>query len=150
MTSSSVIRQVLPGGRETGHSYQQVTSKQQRMKTTINMDSQFGLMAAQALRAVMQGKVALPGEDSYLQARQIYNGAVEYQPALFALCETVADVQAAVRVAREQKLRLLRQKVELQPETSLLLQLPTTSSVSPEQQAGSAWLALPSDVVMAP
>jgi FAD/FMN-containing dehydrogenase len=106
MTSSSVIRQLLPGGREPVHSYQQVTFKQQRMKTTTNMASEFGLMAAQALRVVMPGKVALPGEDSYLQARQIYNGAVEYQPALFALCETVADVQAAVRVAREHNLGL--------------------------------------------
>jgi FAD/FMN-containing dehydrogenase len=76
------------------------------MKTTTNMASQFGLMAAQALRVAMRGKVALPGEDSYLQARQIYNGAVEYQPALFALCETIEDVQAAVRVARERNLLL--------------------------------------------
>jgi len=106
MTSSSVIRQLLPGGREPVHSYQQVTFKQQRMKTTTNMASEFGLMAAQALRVVMPGKVALPGEDSYLQARQIYNGVVEYQPALCALCETVADVQAAVRVAREHNLGL--------------------------------------------
>jgi FAD/FMN-containing dehydrogenase len=74
--------------------------------TTTNLASQLGLMAAKALRAVMQGKVALPGEDTYLQAQQIFNGAVEYQPALFALCETVADVQVAVRVAREHNLPL--------------------------------------------
>jgi hypothetical protein len=80
MTSSSVIRQLLPGGREPVHSYQQVTFKQQRMKTTTNMASEFGLMAGQALRVVMPGKVALPGEDSYLQARQIYNGALNISP----------------------------------------------------------------------
>ena len=59
------------------------------------------LAAARELKAVMQGKVVLRGDDDYARTRQIWNGAVENQPALFAVCETSADVQAAVRSARQ-------------------------------------------------
>src|SRR5262249_45835024 len=40
------------------------------------------------------------------RTRQIWNRAVENQPALLAVCETSADVQAAVRVARPYNLPL--------------------------------------------
>jgi FAD/FMN-containing dehydrogenase len=40
----------------------------------------------------------LRGDDEYARTRQIWNGAVENQAALFAVCETSVDVQAAVRV----------------------------------------------------
>jgi hypothetical protein len=42
--------------------------------------------AANELRAVMQGKVVAEAEDAYTDVRQVWNGAVEHQPALFALC----------------------------------------------------------------
>jgi FAD/FMN-containing dehydrogenase len=58
------------------------------------------LSAARELRAMMQGRVVLRGDDDYPRARKIWNAAVEKQPALLAVCETSADVQAAVRVAR--------------------------------------------------
>jgi FAD/FMN-containing dehydrogenase len=58
------------------------------------------LTAAQELRALMQGSVVLRGDDDYARTRQIWNRAVENQPALFAVCETSKDVQSAVRVAR--------------------------------------------------
>jgi FAD/FMN-containing dehydrogenase len=64
------------------------------------------LAAAHRLRAAMQGKVALPGDEAYARARQIWNGAVDHHPALFAFCETPEDVQAAVRTARAHGLRL--------------------------------------------
>lgn len=62
--------------------------------------AQSALAAAHNLRAVMQGKVLLPGDDAYASSRQIWNGAVHHRPAMFVLCETAEDVQAAVRVAR--------------------------------------------------
>jgi hypothetical protein len=84
--------------------------------TAMSMASRSGLAAARdlrqvmqgtvvlpgedAYRAVLQGKVVLPGEDTYNRARQIWNGAVNHYPSLFALCETTEDVQAAVRAAR--------------------------------------------------
>ena len=58
------------------------------------------LTTAAGLRGVMQGRVVLRGDDEYAHTRQIWNGAVRHQPALFAVCETSADVQAAVRSAR--------------------------------------------------
>ena len=64
------------------------------------------LTAADELRAMMQGTVTLRGEDDYARTRKIWNGAVENQPALFAVCETSADVQAAVRFARRHSLPL--------------------------------------------
>ena len=67
--------------------------------TNINTGSE--LDAARQLRTVMQGRVVLQGEDDYAQTRQIWNGAVRNEPALFAVCQTPADVQAAVRSARE-------------------------------------------------
>jgi hypothetical protein len=54
----------------------------------------------------MQGSVVLRGDDDYARTRQIWNRAVENQPALFAVCETSADVQAALRVARNHNLPL--------------------------------------------
>jgi hypothetical protein len=39
-------------------------------------------------------------DGDYARTRQIWNRVVENQPALLAMCETSADVQAAVRVAR--------------------------------------------------
>jgi FAD/FMN-containing dehydrogenase len=70
--------------------------------TEINTNSE--LSAARELRAVMQGTVVLRDSDDYARTRKIWNGAVENQPALFAVCETSADVQAAVRVARRHAL----------------------------------------------
>jgi FAD/FMN-containing dehydrogenase len=74
------------------------------MTTTIAYSS--GLAAAQDLRAVMQGQVVAAGEDAYADVRRIWNGAVHHRPAVFARCETVEDVQNAVRTARVHNLPL--------------------------------------------
>src|SRR5215470_830611 len=71
-----------------------------------NMHSTSELTAARELRTVMQGNVVLRGGDDYVQTRQIWNGAVEHQPVLFAVCETSGDVQAAVRSARHHEFPL--------------------------------------------
>jgi hypothetical protein len=78
------------------------------MKVTKTTEGsvQLGLLAADDLRQVMPGKVAMPGDVTYAGARQIWNGAVKHQPALIALCETDSDVQAALRVARAHRLPL--------------------------------------------
>src|ERR1700756_5073380 len=56
-------------------------------------------VAARELRNTMWGQVVSWGDDDYGRTRQIWNRAVESQPALLVLCETSADVQAAVRSA---------------------------------------------------
>src|SRR5215831_14211080 len=64
------------------------------------------LAVARGLQSGMRGKVVWRGNQAYAVIRQIWNGAVEHQPALFAVCETPGDVQAAVRCAREYSLPL--------------------------------------------
>jgi FAD/FMN-containing dehydrogenase len=71
-----------------------------------NIHIEPGLDAARELRAVMQGTVVARGDNDYARARQIWNRAVENQPVLLAMCETSADVQAAVRTARRYNLPL--------------------------------------------
>src|SRR5215468_4054114 len=61
---------------------------------------------AAELGAKMQGRIVSRGDDDYARTRRVWNGAVENQPALFAVCETSADVQAAVRSARRHGLPL--------------------------------------------
>ena len=62
---------------------------------------QRGLSVAGDLRAVMAEKVVTAGQDAYAGVRQIWNGAVDHQPAVFALCKTAEDVQASMHVARK-------------------------------------------------
>jgi FAD/FMN-containing dehydrogenase len=62
-----------------------------------------------ALRAAVRGPVVGPGEDGWDAARQAWNLAVEQQPAAVLYAEEAADVQAALRFAREQGLRVAAQ-----------------------------------------
>jgi FAD/FMN-containing dehydrogenase len=64
------------------------------------------LAAGHELRALMQGSVVLRSDNDYARTRKIWNAAVDNQPALFALCKTIEDVQAAVRAARRHGLPL--------------------------------------------
>jgi FAD/FMN-containing dehydrogenase len=50
------------------------------------------------------GDLIGPGDPQYDAARRIWNGAIDRRPALVARCTGVADVQAAVRFAREREL----------------------------------------------
>ena len=48
-----------------------------------------------------QGELIYPGDAAYDEARAIWNGMIDRHPALIARCATVADVQTAVKFARE-------------------------------------------------
>jgi len=71
-----------------------------------NMHATSDLATAGELRTVMQGRIVLRGDNDYDSMRQVWNGALRRQPALFAICEASADVQAAVRSARAHGLPL--------------------------------------------
>jgi hypothetical protein len=60
-----------------------------RIAKTTN--SQSALAAPNDLRAVMQGKVLLPADPAYAAARQSWNGAVDHQPALFAVLPEISN-----------------------------------------------------------
>ncbi|MBI4166472.1 MAG: FAD-binding oxidoreductase [Acidobacteria bacterium] len=51
-----------------------------------------------------RGELIRPGDPQYDAARRIWNGAIDRHPALVARCTGVADVQTAVRFARERDL----------------------------------------------
>ena len=61
---------------------------------------------AEELQTALSGSVVLPSDDSYEEARRVWNRAVRYRPAMIAFCESTTDVQRAVRVARRHGLPL--------------------------------------------
>ena len=60
---------------------------------------------ATALRSALPpsfaGRTVAPDDGDYDAARRVWNGTVDKRPALIAVCESTADVSAAVRAARE-------------------------------------------------
>ena len=67
------------------------------------------LLHARALRARLEGELVLPGDESWDEARQAWNLAVDQRPAAVALPETADDVVAIVDFAREHGLRVAPQ-----------------------------------------
>jgi FAD/FMN-containing dehydrogenase len=61
------------------------------------------------LRAQLEGTIVLPGEESWDQARQAWNLAIDQRPALVALPRSSRDVQLLVEHARETGLRVAMQ-----------------------------------------
>ena len=49
----------------------------------------------------LRGKVVLPNENGYDNARKVYNGMIDKKPAIIAKCADVTDVVAAVNFGRE-------------------------------------------------
>ncbi len=72
----------------------------------ISKSANSEVVAARELRNMMRGRVVSWGDNDYAGKRQIWNRAVESQPALLAVCEASADVQAAVRSARRHAIPL--------------------------------------------
>src|SRR3989337_2412840 len=56
------------------------------------------------LGAGMRGAVLLPGDDGYAAARAVFNAMIDRRPAVIARPIDTADVQRAVRFAREHDL----------------------------------------------
>ena len=59
-----------------------------------------------ALRAQLSGETLAPGDGGYDLARRMHNGMIDRRPVLIARCRGTADVQAAVRFAREHGLEI--------------------------------------------
>jgi FAD/FMN-containing dehydrogenase len=58
------------------------------------------------LRGQLAGDVLTPGDHGYDEARRVHNGMIDRRPAVIARCRGTADVQAAVRFARERSLEI--------------------------------------------
>ncbi len=57
-------------------------------------------------RGQFRGAVIEPGDAGYDEARKVYNGMIDRKPRLIAKCTDVADVIAAVRMAKANGLRV--------------------------------------------
>jgi FAD/FMN-containing dehydrogenase len=57
--------------------------------------------ALRQLRETLRGPVLTPDESGYDESRELFNAMIDAHPAAIARCQTPADVQAAVRFARE-------------------------------------------------
>jgi FAD/FMN-containing dehydrogenase len=60
----------------------------------------------QRLSDQMVGNLSRPGDDQYKASTEIWSRAIEHVPVAVAYCRTAADVQAAVRAARDSGLPL--------------------------------------------
>jgi hypothetical protein len=62
--------------------------------------------AVAELEAAFRGQLVRPGDPTYHEHRQIWNGSIDRHPALIARCTGVADVMAALRLARRTDLQV--------------------------------------------
>jgi FAD/FMN-containing dehydrogenase len=60
----------------------------------------------EAFQAGFRGRLIRPEDDTYDEARKVYNAMIDKHPALIAQCADVADVIQAVNFARDQHLLL--------------------------------------------
>ncbi len=56
--------------------------------------------AIAAFKGALQGQLLSPGDDGYDQARAVWNGMIDRQPALIACCTEAADVIQCINFAR--------------------------------------------------
>jgi FAD/FMN-containing dehydrogenase len=62
--------------------------------------------AALTPRSQFDGRVISPGDTEYDEARTVWNAMVDHRPRTIVRCASVADVVAAVRIARERDLEI--------------------------------------------
>ncbi len=63
-----------------------------------------GGIALQSLKAKLNGRAIMPGNEGYDLARKVWNGMIDRRPAVIVRAADVADVITAVRFARDQRL----------------------------------------------
>src|SRR5512138_3621613 len=77
---------------------------EQQVSTTTGTDATLPEPAIADLKSRLRGDLIRPSDAAYDAARKVYNGMINRRPGLIARCADVADVQTAVKFAREQKL----------------------------------------------
>lgn len=72
------------------------------MGTAIRLDDS----TLESFTERIRGEVLQPGDDTYDDARTVWNAAVDKEPAVIVQCTGAADVMTSVDFAREQDLLL--------------------------------------------
>jgi FAD/FMN-containing dehydrogenase len=72
--------------------------------TTVTDRAPADATAADDLRETFGGDVLVAGDAGYDEHRKVWNGSIDRRPGLIARCTGVADVRAAVRLARDREL----------------------------------------------
>ncbi len=76
------------------------------MSTSPSVSSREIGEGAGRLRAALHGELILPGDASYEEARQIWNGAIERHPAVVVRCADANDVLRAVEFGQRSSLEI--------------------------------------------
>ncbi|MBA3868297.1 MAG: FAD-binding oxidoreductase [Anaerolineae bacterium] len=74
--------------------------QEQELRTHIDQN------VVQSFQSSLKGQLIRPEDDTYDEARKLYNAMIDKRPALIAQCADVADVIQSVNFAREQHLLL--------------------------------------------
>ncbi len=72
----------------------------------MNLTQEIQRDVLQMFADTLQGRLILPHDDSYEEARKIWNGMIDRRPAMIAQCVTSKDVVKAINFARDHHLKL--------------------------------------------
>ncbi len=77
-----------------------------RQHTRSNSPEASSTISIPQLRAVLNGRVIMPEDDGYDEARTVFYGGIDRHPALIVRARDASDVSRVVRLARESNLEL--------------------------------------------
>ncbi|MCZ6693549.1 MAG: FAD-dependent oxidoreductase, partial [Bacteroidetes bacterium] len=72
----------------------------------MSISNTFTLVETDSLKAKLKGRIILPQDPDYDEARQIYNAMIDKHPGIIIKCKDEDDVIQAVNFAREKELKV--------------------------------------------
>ena len=78
----------------------------QAPERTVNSSPSVDSALVASFTSALRGRLVVPTDPDYDEARKVYNGMIDKRPAMVVECSNVADVIASVNFARENRLLL--------------------------------------------